>query len=346
MRIRARRALRREAFTLIELLVVMGIILILVSLTAAAIMKTLSKPGDVRVRNDMSQLDAAIAAFQQKYGVEYIPSQLSLHAHYSKYTNTQLDQESANYILKTIGKNSPGFMTQWKSATGIQWVQGSPAGVEHEILEGHQCLVFFLGGIVIFQNGQYSCVGFSTDASHPDALPQPGADRIGPFYLFDPSRLSIPPNKKYFPAYADAYSPRAGGPSNGQNQYYAYFSSYKHQNGYNRYSGTDCPSLSLNPNIPPDPVLNPPLWPYASSPASSTSPLQYVRPNDWQIICAGPDGIFGPGTNLSGTTGITPYYWNSGTAGAIPQWTLPSGAQVGGQDDRANFAFGRLQYGQ
>jgi type II secretory pathway pseudopilin PulG len=336
MQVRQLQRNSRKSFTLLELVVAIGIILVLVSLSLAALMKILYKKAEVVAKNDMTQLDAGITAFMQNYGVEYIPSQIKLCQNSNSYSASQLDQDSKSFISKTIGKNSPGFMKKWGS-TGIQWVQGMPAGGV-EILQGHQCLVFFLGGIV-FQNGsQYYCTGFSTDPTNPDAAPTPGTNRIGPFFAFDPNRLMLDPNKPntYFPAYVDAYGIRTGiaeagaTQMNGKPQFYAYFSSYKHQNGYNRYTSSGSLASSASAAVSDCSSLQN-VWPYAST---STPSLQYVRPNDWQIICAGFDGMFGPGTNPTATT---PYYWNQTTAAQIPQV---------GHDDQANFAFGKLVFGE
>src|SRR5207253_9071458 len=51
---------------------------------------------------------------------------------------------------------------------------------------------------------------------------------------------------------------------------YAYFSSYKTRNGYNRFASTDCPSLGV--------------WPYAEA---LTPTVRYLNPNTFQIISAG-----------------------------------------------------------
>src|SRR5260370_16173737 len=105
----------------------------------------------------------------------------------------------------------------------------------------------------------------------------------------------------YFCAYVDPYGRR----TNGTVQYYAYFSSFHgNQNDYNHfftlnataYPGSDCASLGV--------------WPYATSATTGTSAKpQYVKPNSWQIICAGQDGVFGPGTDFSAQPG-TQFFWS------------------------------------
>ena len=322
MRTRELRARRREAYTLIELLIVISIIAILAGLTLAGVMKVLGKKPEVQTTDEMKQMDGAVQQFMTKYDAKYVPSQIKLAYIYSPttYPNVgvagSLDDESVRFITQTIGKNEQTFVNKWKT-TGIQWAPGMTAN-DVVTLEGHQCLVFFLGGIQTSSNGVISCNGFNPDALNPDVPPAPGQG-VGPFFQFDSKRLSIPPGKKYFAAYEDPY---------GKKQYYAYFSAFHGKsNDYNHFGGSDCASL-LQPQG---------LWPYAASAKAAGAPIQYVNKNSWQIICAGADGKFGPGTNLSGAAGVTPYYWNKNTAGQIP---------ADGGDDQANFASGKLQFGE
>jgi prepilin-type N-terminal cleavage/methylation domain-containing protein len=323
MRYRELRKNKRESFTLIELLVVMAIIAVLASLLLAAVMRVLSKKPEVATATELQQMGGGLQQFQQKTGATWIPSQLHMCQNMKSYNlamnanNTpvnQLDYDSYTFITNFIGKNSNTFKAKW-SSTGIYWVSTMPAGAD-EVLEGEQVLVFLLGGIQTVSGTQYNCIGFNPDVTNPDVAATPG-QAIGPYFAFISSRLSLPPNGKYFAAYQDAYGARVGGKVN----YYAFFTCYKSSNGYNRYGTSDCASLGV--------------WPYASSAATPQSKLPtYVNSDTWQIICSGTDGNFGAGTD---PTSATPYYWNPSTYGAIP---------LAGQDDQANFAFGKLQFGK
>src|SRR5262245_19033509 len=63
----------------------------------------------------------------------------------------------------------------WNGNGGID----APNGGGDVILEGDQCLVFFLGGIPDNLSAVPNCRGFSTNPANPAAAT---SDRIGPFY--------------------------------------------------------------------------------------------------------------------------------------------------------------------
>jgi hypothetical protein len=257
-----------------------------------------------------------VEAFKAKYGVAYIPSRIILCKYLGDYytdpamqnPKSQLHQDSVVYLTAIF----KGIKSAWQSR-GINWHQAwtnvNKPGTAIEVLEGDQCLVFFLGGIEVNQpNG---CVGFSTDLANPDKL---GGDRVS-FYDFNSGRLVVLPvparkNSVFF-SYIDGYN--KGSP-------YAYFTTYVQDNNYNQYSATtsDCATLGV--------------WPYAEGvipgavdPVSKRPIYRYLKPRTFQIISAGADGQFGPGTDL---TSKTPYLWTSATAAGID----PRGA-----DDQANF---------
>jgi hypothetical protein len=118
------------------------------------------------------------------------------------------------------------------------------------------------------------------------------------FFNFNAARL-VDVRGNGFPSYLDPF--RTGRP-------YAYFSSWP---AYNTTS-SDCPDLG-----------GVDVWPYAS--AANI----WLNPNTYQIISAGPDGIFGPGT-----PGGTSDYLKQSAGSSLP---------LEAQDDMANFSGGRLR---
>jgi general secretion pathway protein G len=298
----------RRGFTLVELLVVFAIISVLVSLISAAVWKSMIMASRVRARSEISQLAVALENFKAKYGF-YPPSRLMLLESLSFYPSNpppgSLASDSIEFLLRMFPKAS----TAWSNTNpangpvGINWsgragYNGPNPSAFPPILEGDQCLVFFLGGIPDNFSGSTNCTGFSTNPFDPSFHIRNGGDTLPPFFEFDSSRL-VPPHgqmtvhRPFSYSYFDTYRQRP----------YAYFSSGKSRNNYNRYFGTyhnsDCASLLVIPNSP----LSGSVWPYAEGTSTAgpltPSTLSYLNPSSFQILTAGADGLFGTGTVLA-----------------------------------------------
>ena len=281
---------KRDAFTLVELLVVIAIIAILVSLTTAGVMKLLSKGPKIKTQSEISQFDIAIQAFESEFGVDYIASLLVLREDNMYNPANPAEAKSVAYLQRIFGKNLD--LRPSPPGPGIDWNGDGvvlPSGNSPIILEGHHCLVFFLGGIPGPPTGPNGVLGFSTNPLNPALPSAPGQTRRGPFYnQFESSRLvrdiktARPVGTKInngFFYYQDAWSTQTGGVP------YAYFSAYGIQNGYaGAWGGAtgDCPSLGLLPY---------------------TQGTLYSNPRTHQVISAGQDQAFGKGGLWSSATG-------------------------------------------
>jgi prepilin-type N-terminal cleavage/methylation domain-containing protein len=306
-----RRAVR-GGFTLIELLVVIAIIAILVSLISSALFSAFFRTTEFRAESEMNQMAASMASVESAFqigGKVRCPSRIWLDE------SMQYDPvnspppvspwPSGDPNLVKLAQDSKSFLRsafpQMRFNLGpsgyVDWNGDGTAGNSSVILEGEQCLVFWLSGIPSppQANGLSKGLGFSNNPSNPATA---GGPRLGPWYEFKTNRLVRGANG--YLSYTDPYS---------TNQVYAYFSSFNGQNGYNRYTISsanntilsDCASLGV--------------FPYQDGTGN------YQKPDGFQIICAGKDGKFG---GLGST-------WTPATASKIYPFGNP------GNDDRSNF---------
>jgi RNA polymerase sigma factor (sigma-70 family) len=249
-------------------------------------------PGS-RTRSEISQLSQAIGAFKQEFNVTYLPSWVVLREDGLYNMSNQDEKDTVVFLQQMFGKRLD--LRSFVPASGATPQQGNDwngngvLDAGRIVLTGDQALVFFLGGIPAAASQPYGVLGFSTSPTNPSA---PGGNRRGPYFEFQPSRL-VGGNGGFF-RYLDAF--KTGSP-------YAYFSSYKSTNGYNRYGSSDCENLGVSPY--------------------QESSEVFINPNGFQILSAGANGVFGPG----GTS------WDRNVG-------YPSGEP--GADDFSNFSASRL----
>jgi prepilin-type N-terminal cleavage/methylation domain-containing protein len=268
---------RRAGFTLIELLVVIAIIAILAGLLLAGVMVFLRKGPEVKTRNDILQLSQALQKFKTDYG-RYPPAQIRLRANMADYRNNRvdaLDDASVtflNVMFKSLGASTGGVTNiQWG---GVNFAANYPNGV---ILEGDQCLVFFLGGPPI-GGGQAGLMGgFTVDPTDPVG----GAGNRKKYMDFETSRL-INRGGNPFPSYVDSFD---------MQQPFVYFSAsgIVVVNGQGRY-GAGYDTMFFLGGVP-QATNSLGIRPYVQT----SAPVKYYLPDSFQIISAGADGQFGPG---------------------------------------------------
>jgi prepilin-type N-terminal cleavage/methylation domain-containing protein len=295
---RQRRYNTRPAFTLVELLVVITIIAILVSLTAAAVMRAISKGPELLCSTEIGELQSKLANVIKNPAnpLVFVPSRLHLSKKNNYNAALPLDRDSVAFLQARFGKHTCfDFANPPPNGQFIDW-NGDNNANEELFLEGQQCLVFHLGGLPTYNppntvTGTIAMVGFSNDSQNPAKAPSGTGERRQVPFEFQSNRLvsftsAALGSTGAFPVYLDPWK-QTGGPAN--QHPFAFFASYNVEGGgqYDKYAGTsDCPSLGS-------------LLPYQSNATT------FLNPSSFQIISAGKDGKFGAGGANWGRTGTT-----------------------------------------
>ena len=284
MLLRTARNRRSTGFTLIELLVVMAIIAILIGLISAAVMRIAGKGPDVVTQSELGQFGTAIDQCKSKYNVPRLPSRLVLYENVS-----QQRQETVSWgrLTQVFGANLGDNL---RNGDFFDWNGNGRLDNGRRVLEGHECLVFFLGGIPQRSGGNVAMTGFAANSSNPTRARNGRPARIGPFFQFNTARL-VDTDNDGFLSYQDGY----------ERNVYAFFAAGRTANSYGR---NDNQSLRVQP--------------YYST--VQNGQRQHIKPNSFQIISAGKDGVFG-----------TNYQWQEG-----------QGLTGAGSDNLSNFSNSRL----
>jgi hypothetical protein len=213
---------------------------------------------DDQCRKEMDALTAAIYKYRTSFAVSYLPSRMKLSEAGEYNLAKALDKDSVSFLARCRPRGT------WKNNdwNGNGIIDPPDKGGDF-ILDGDQCLVFFLGGIG-------GTKGFSTSLQDPACRDEP---RIGPFFKFPPTRLKPNGNtasKAGFLSFVDCY---------GKN-FYAYFS--EGPDGlYNTYGSSDCQALGVRPYL-----------------SQKKPTAAHWNPYSFQLLSAGRNGKFGNTTAL------------------------------------------------
>jgi general secretion pathway protein G len=398
---------------MVELLVVVLIIAILVALLVPAIIAAVRAANDARVVAEIDQLGQGLANFQQsqQFG-DLPPSRIMLleSGGYSQLAGSTAPLSSITWFTTTGTQPliSPGDITVGELATrSYQYLQkffpratflgsgiaGYTPGAQATqlncfdfngdglcanapiYLEGHECLVFFLGGVpsktIDSTTGQpvYGTTGWYKFQLNPFvALGNPAVansnNRQPPLYTnFRPEQL-LDEDGDLMPGYCDPLGQLA------DMRPYAYFRAYGGNGNYdpndcNFHVDTDstnsyimmrafqvqfstplgppqiCFSYAPNPYTASDPVF------YGGNPFMTTTPPSFHSPETYQLISAGRDHLYGIGGKYTPNSINEPLPLpdapTAGVPSSIQAQNLSQGDRLREQDNITNFSRGKLQ---
>lgn len=330
----------RPGFTLVELLVVITVIGILIALLVPVIAGAVRRAREAQVAAEINTLAQSLQSFKTKYG-DFPPSRIILmeNGHYDTTDTTLINDSSIPWYGKPVGTNPRptygdpttgditygqlaqrslrhlrkyfprvNFSTSGPVAPGYDFNGDSTIQDGRPIyLEGHECLVFFLGGI---PNSSGSAVtgytfqgmgGFLNNPTNPFAsennAPNP---RSRPLFEFRADRL-VDEDGDGIPGYLDPLGTGTDG------RPYAYFSAYAGSpydpNDVNCADPTVRAAQMTTDQLSPDDAGSGQTFgsipsfapnPYTVGPSASGRP-KYVNPESYQIISAGRDRNYGVG---------------------------------------------------
>jgi prepilin-type N-terminal cleavage/methylation domain-containing protein len=260
----------RAGFTLVELMVVIIVLSILIGLLLPVLAAALRTAKQTAAQAEINQLAQALANFKAAYGdfppsrvvlsengffpvsqglsqVNGDPNDISLGA-LSQRTLIALRKFWPKVVFSTQGPVFPPNSNVWYDFNGNGVMDQSPY-----ILQGDECLVFFLGGIPLSTpllvnpppsaTATFGMTGFGKDPSNPFTNsivgnPMYSANRQPPAFEFNPGRLFLDPNNPapsnqaagmIFPGIPGYYDNLGNAPPGGTSitlNFYAYFSGY------------------------------------------------------------------------------------------------------------------------
>ncbi len=389
-----------RGFTLVELLVVILILAALIALLLPAINGALRTAKNAAVGGEINQLAQALAQFKSQYGVfppsrlvvsengNYDPTvmQSQLSSQYginlSAAGAQALSQRSVQYLRRiwprmvlnaTQGGLPPpqaiipnGFYDFDGTGTALNPTTNQP---KVALLQGTECLVFFLGGLPETTSNGWAVSGFAKNPANPMQNAVTTSNRSTPMYEFNAGRF-VDIDNNGFPEYLDGLGGSTPRP-------YAYFSAYEGQgydpddnnyldaddvvNGYTNgvFGGFSTPNAptaiqfynaSTRPDIVSSEAPNPytvgtpiNLDQYGNIDPTNHKPIEYINKNSFQIFSAGIDNDFGIGGSFDANNTVESLAFPATANFQATGQTLPAGIRLREHDNVTNFNAGKLE---
>ena len=345
---------RPSGFTLVEIMVALVVVGLLAALLLPALASGLRSAKRAAVKAEISALAQGMADFKAKFG-DYPPSRIYLSEDgwfpiNSTVLVSSLMEPTADTVTTdiTVGKLAQRSISALRrffpkvtfstnqavfTSGSTTWYDFNGNGVfdsKPYILQGHECLAFFLGGIPLNSNGTYSMTGFGSNPSNPftnsiTSSTMYGANRINPFYEFVPGRLALDPTNPMgsggnlmapgIPGYYDSLGTVPDPSSSSATQltglnFFAYFSTSFLGGGYDpndvNFDATENDGY-LGYLFQGNAAISPGPNPYTSSTTNpATGTVGFINPQSFQIISAGFDGLYGIGGQYAPPPAVTP----------------------------------------
>lgn len=201
-----------SGFTLIELMIVLVIIGVLAALILPAVMRGTNTARIFEVNNEQQKFKASITQFKTTFGVNP-PSSVTIYESATAWGSAPRDRR----IIKQIW--------QQFDFTLDRDINGDGDTTDTVALDGAECLVLFLGGMVDGTSGALR--GFSKNPRNPFAIDN--GSRDGPFFEFlggfDVSGATPVPTGRIVDTDGDG-APEYVDNLGSQTKPYLYFSSY------------------------------------------------------------------------------------------------------------------------
>jgi prepilin-type N-terminal cleavage/methylation domain-containing protein len=393
------RGRERAGFTLVELLVVIVVLAILIGLLLPVISAALRTAKNAATQAEINLMAQALANFKSTYG-DFPPSRVILYENgfFPVGTTTNVNGDANDITVGQLAQRTLIALRKfWPKV--VFSTSGQPSQISYNaqtgagfwydfngngkmdgpyILQGDECLVFFLGGIPLQDpaTGNFGLTGFGKDPVNPftnsiTTSSMYSANRQPPAFEFNAGRLFLDPNNPAtlngmitpnIPAYYDNLGNAPPGTTNTTLNFYVYFSGYGNgvydANDVNfqtevdsitgagpiglkyQHAGTIYPSVFPNPYTTTLTVTN-------------NGTVTFEKAQTFQLFSPGVDGLYGVGGQFVAPASVNstasnplPLDLNDSFTGAIGGATTALSDQtirLRERDNLTNFQAGTLQ---